>query len=274
MSHQARIKSALWMIPLAVLSILYLPTPYMGAVMALLLLAGLHEWAKLAHIQHKTFTLYYLLANASVMAAIAWLDTQSHTLLYTAVLIGGIFWLLALLWLWKFNFAKENTAQNNTLKLVAGSLACIPAWAGLVLIHGSSNGPAWTLLAVGLIAAADSGAYLFGVNFGKHKLAPNISPGKSWEGFWGGLFCSIGLAIGSSFYFEQNSQRIFEFALLGLVIGVFSVIGDLFESMLKRHAQIKDSSSLIPGHGGLLDRLDSILSGLTVFALLKFWLQL
>lgn len=274
MSHKTRIKSALWMIPLAVLSILYLPTPYMGAVLALLLLAGLHEWAKLANIQHKTFTLCYLLANATVMAAIAWLDTQTHALLYTTVLIGGIFWLLALLWLWKFSFAKENTAQNNTLKLVAGSLACIPAWAALVWIHGSDNGPAWTLFAIGLIAIADSGAYVFGVNFGKHKLAPNISPGKSWEGFWGGLFCTIGFAMAFSFYFAQGENQLLAFAVLGLVTGVFSVAGDLFESLLKRHAQIKDSSSLIPGHGGLLDRLDSILSGLCVFALLKFWLQL
>ena len=274
MSHQTRIKSALWMLPLAILSILYLPTPYMGALLALLLLAGLHEWAKLAHIQHKTFTLCYLLANATVMAAIAWLDTQTHTLLYASVLIGGIFWLLALLWLWKFSFAKENTVQNNTLKLFAGSLACIPAWAALVWIHGSDNGPAWTLFAIGLIAIADSGAYVFGVNFGKHKLAPNISPGKSWEGFWGGLFCTIGFAMAFSFYFAQGTNQLLAFAALGLLTGVFSVAGDLFESLLKRHAQIKDSSSLIPGHGGLLDRLDSILSGLCVFALLKFWLQL
>lgn len=274
MSHQTRIKSALWMLPLAVLSILYLPTPYMGALLALLLLAGLHEWAKLAHIQHKTFTLCYLLANATVMAAIAWLDTQTHTLLYASVLIGGIFWLLALLWLWKFSFAKENTVQNNTLKLFAGSLACIPAWAALVWIHGSDNGPAWTLFAIGLVAIADSGAYVFGVNFGKHKLAPNISPGKSWEGFWGGLFCTIGFAMAFSFYFAQGTNQLLAFAALGLLTGVFSVAGDLFESLLKRHAQIKDSSSLIPGHGGLLDRLDSILSGLCVFALLKFWLQL
>ncbi len=274
MSHQTRIKSALWMIPLAVLAILFLPTPYMGAVMAVLLLAGLREWASLAHIQNKTFMLCYLLANAIVIAAIAWLDTANHALLRSLVLIGGVFWLVSLLWLWQFSFAKENSAENNSLKLLVGSLTCIPAWAALVWIHSSTNGPAWTLFAIALIAAADSGAYVFGVNFGKHKLAPNISPGKSWEGFWGGLLCTIGLAMACSFYFEQNSPRLIEFALLGLVTGVFSVVGDLFESLLKRHAQIKDSSSLIPGHGGLLDRLDSILSGLTVFALLKFWLAL
>ncbi len=274
MSHQARIKSALWMIPLAVLAILYLPTPYMGALMAVLLLAGLHEWASLAHSKNKAHILGYLLANAALVAAIAWLDTASHVILYQVVLLGGAFWLIAALWLWRFTFAKENTAPNNALKLLAGSLACIPAWAALVWIHSGNNGPAWTLFAIGLIAIADSGAYVFGVNFGKHKLAPNISPGKSWEGFWGGLLCTIALAIACSFYFEQSSQYVTKFALLGLLTGVFSVLGDLFESLLKRHAQIKDSSALIPGHGGLLDRLDSILSGLSIFALLKFWLAL
>lgn len=274
MSHQARIKSALWMIPLAVLAILYLPTPYMGALLALLLLAGLHEWTTLAHISGKTAKLMYLLFNAALIAAMAWFDGHNHNLLKSISIIGGVFWLLCLLWLWQFGFAKTDNLQNKLLKLLAGSLACLPAWAALVWVHGSEQGPAWTLFAIGLIAAADSGAYLFGVNFGKRKLAPNISPGKSWEGFWGGLACAIVLAMACSIYFSSASPHFLEFAFLGLVTGIFSVAGDLFESLLKRHASIKDSSSLIPGHGGLLDRLDSILSGICIFALLKFWLML
>jgi phosphatidate cytidylyltransferase len=274
MSHQARIRSALWMVPLTILTILMLPTPYMGALTAMLLLAGLYEWAGLAMLKRKIPKLLYLLCNAVIVTAIAWLDDANQTLLMVTTLIGGIFWLFSLLWLWQFGFAKDQSLENTTLKLLSGSLACIPAWTALVWIHSSENGPAWALFAVGLIAIADSGAYLFGVNFGKRKLAPNISPGKSWEGFWGGLVCTVGLAIVCAFYFDDNQPRILAFALLGLLTGIFSVLGDLFESLLKRHAQIKDSSTLIPGHGGLLDRLDSIVSGLTVFALLKFWLAL
>jgi phosphatidate cytidylyltransferase len=274
MSHKTRIRSALWMIPAAVLAILYLPTPYMGALMALLLLAGLYEWACLSHLRNKLHKLLYLFFNALVIALIARLDDAGHSALKLATLTGGIFWLLSGLWLWRFDFAREINPRNNTIKLLAGSLACIPAWAAMVWLHGSPQGPVWTLTAIGLIAAADSGAYVFGVNFGKHKLAPNISPGKSWEGFWGGLACTTLLAVLCMGLFKEDRQAWAAFALLGLLTGVFSVLGDLFESLMKRHAQIKDSSSLIPGHGGLLDRLDSIVSGLVVFALVKSWLAL
>ncbi|MBP7891774.1 MAG: phosphatidate cytidylyltransferase, partial [Arenimonas sp.] len=169
---------------------------------------------------------------------------------------------------------RESCNRNRFAKLLVGMLACVPAWAALVWIHGSDGGPAWTLFAIGLVAAADSGAYIFGVNFGKHKLAPNISPGKSWEGFWGGLGVTLALALVCMPLFDAPWSDFWRYGLLGLLTGVFSVFGDLFESLMKRHACIKDSSALIPGHGGLLDRLDSIVSGLVVFALVKYGLAL
>ncbi|MBP6299198.1 MAG: phosphatidate cytidylyltransferase [Arenimonas sp.] len=273
MSHKTRILSALWMIPLAVLAILYLPTPYFGAVMALILMAGLYEWAALANVQNKVHKLLYLLFNAAIFALIAFLDNPSHLVLKLCASMGGIFWLLCLFWLWQFNFARAPNAFNRFLKLSAGSLACIALWAAMIWLHSSAQGPIWTLIAIGVIAAADSGAYVFGVNFGKNKLAPNISPGKSWEGFWGGLVCAIILAL-ICMQFMGTSASAWKFAVLGLLTGLFSVVGDLLESLLKRHAAIKDSSSLIPGHGGLLDRLDSILSGVVIFTLVKFWLGL
>lgn len=274
MSHRARLKSALWMIPLAVAAVLYLPTPWMGALMAAVLLAGLHEWTGMAGLHPPRAKQLYLLFNAALMAALAWTDGPGHRGLWLACLAGGVFWLLAALWLWRFDFLRERSIRSRALKLLAGTLACVPAWAALVWIHGSPQGPVWTLFVIGLIAAADSGAYLFGVNFGKHKLAPNISPGKSWEGFWGGLAATVALAALCLPLFNSPNADYARFALLGLAVGVFSVVGDLLESLLKRHAGIKDSSSLIPGHGGLLDRLDSIVSGLVVAALVKFWLGL
>jgi phosphatidate cytidylyltransferase len=259
------------MIPLVVLAILYLPTPYLGSFLAVILLAGLYEWAALAHLQSKSAKLLYLLANSIVFSLIAYLDDDQHSTLITSTSFGGIFWLLSLLWLKRYNFARESNLFNNSLKLFAGSIASISLWSALIWLHSSEQGPIWTLVAIGLIAAADSGAYLFGVNFGKHKLAPNISPGKSWEGFWGGLACTILMAL-ICMQLLGSSVLAWKFITLGLLTGLFSVIGDLFESLLKRHAVIKDSSSLIPGHGGLLDRLDSIFSGLVIFTLVKFWL--
>ncbi len=274
MSHSKRIRSALWMIPLAMGAILFLPTPWMGAFMAVLLLAGLHEWCALAGLDRPQAKWTYLAANAALVAAIAWTDDAAHRNLLAAIAIGGAFWLLVPLWLWKFDFAREPGAHNRHLKLLAGMLACVPAWAALVWLHGNDGGPAWTLFAIGMVAAADSGAYLFGVNFGKHKLAPNISPGKSWEGFWGGLLVTLLLAISCMPLFDAPWSDLWRYALLGLLTGLFSVFGDLFESLMKRHACIKDSSALIPGHGGLFDRLDSIVSGLVVFALVKYGLAL
>lgn len=274
MTHRKRIQSALWMIPLAIAAIWFLPTPWMGAFMALLLLAGLHEWCGLAGLVTPVSKWLYLAVNAVLVAAIAWTDDAAHRNLLAAIVIGGVFWLVVPQWLWKFNFAREAGSTSRRLKLVAGTLACVPAWAALVWIHGSDGGPAWTLFAIGLVAAADSGAYVFGVNFGKHKLAPNISPGKSWEGFWGGLLVTLALALVCMPLFDAPLSDFWRYALLGLMTGLFSVVGDLFESLMKRHACIKDSSALIPGHGGLLDRLDSIVSGLVVFALVKYGLAL
>jgi phosphatidate cytidylyltransferase len=274
MSHKTRILSALWMIPLAVLTICYLPTPWMGALFAAVLLAGLYEWTTLSQLYQDSSKRFYLLGNAVLLCLIAWTNDADQGRLLHAIAVGGVFWCVCLAWLWKMDFARENTPRNRNLKLLAGSLACVPAWAALVWIHGSSGGPGWTLLAIGLIAAADSGAYLFGVNFGKRKLAPRISPGKSWEGFWGGLLTTVAIALLAMPAFDAPMSDAWRYAVLGIGVALFSVVGDLFESLLKRHAQIKDSSSLIPGHGGLLDRLDSIMSGLVVFALIKYWLAI
>lgn len=274
MSHRKRIQSALWMIPLAIAAIWFLPTQWMAAFMALLLLAGLYEWCALAHLDATLSRWGYLAVNAAVLAVIAWTDDATHRNLRIVSLIGGAFWLLVPLWLWRFDFARTASSGHRRLKLLAGSLACIPAWAALVWIHGGPNGAGWTLFAIALIAAADSGAYVFGVNFGNHKLAPHISPGKSWEGFWGGLFVTLLIAVTCMPLFGAALSDLWRYALLGLLTALFSVIGDLFESLMKRHACIKDSSTLIPGHGGLFDRLDSIVSGLVIFALVKYGLAL
>ena len=274
MSLRARLQSALWMIPLAILAIVYLPTAYMAGVMALVLCGGLYEWAGLSGLAGKRGKLLYVLANALAIAALAWSDTPDNTGLKAILVLGALFCLASLLWLRHTGFAQADTPRNRAIKLLAGALACIPAWSALVLLHGSDNGPLWTLFAIGMIAASDSGAYLFGVNFGRRKLAPSISPGKSWEGFWGGLLTTTAFALFCMPWFGGTLADSWRFVLLGLATALFSVSGDLLESLLKRHAQVKDSSNLIPGHGGILDRLDSIVSGLTVFTLLKFWLGL
>jgi len=112
-----------------------------------------------------------------------------------------------------------------------------------------------------LIWMSDTAAYVFGSLFGKHKLAPNISPGKTWEGFLCSCVFTVGLAVGLSYipYFQQSGLQMWQWIVLSLIIQVFGLMGDLTESLFKRKAGVKDSGNIIPGHGGVLDRVDSIL---------------
>lgn len=112
-----------------------------------------------------------------------------------------------------------------------------------------------------LIWMSDTAAYVFGSLFGKHKLAPNISPGKTWEGFLCSCVFTVGLAVGLSYipYFQQSGLQMCQWIVLSLIIQVFGLMGDLIESLFKRKAGVKDSGNIIPGHGGVLDRVDSIL---------------
>lgn len=112
-----------------------------------------------------------------------------------------------------------------------------------------------------LIWMSDTAAYVFGSLFGKHKLAPNISPGKTWEGFLCSCVFTVGLAVGLSYipYFQQSGLQMWQWIVLSLIIQVFGLMGDLIESLFKRKAGVKDSGKIIPGHGGVLDRVDSIL---------------
>jgi phosphatidate cytidylyltransferase len=275
MSRRTRIVAASVMLPIAVAVVLILPTSWLAAVLASLLVAALWEWTELAGLRDRLPRVLYLLANALLMAAVVWGAGRGLFTLKLLSLIGAAWWLLVLLWLARFDFAASDTPSNRALKLLAGSLSAIPAWAALCWLHADpARGPGWALFAVALVWAADSGAYFVGVRYGRRKLAPRISPGKSWEGLLGGLACSLLLAAVAWPLLGLGWTSLPALGLLTLLTALISVAGDLFESLLKRHAGAKDSSDLIPGHGGLLDRLDSLLAALPVFVVGKAWLGL
>ena len=275
MSRRTRVIAAMVMAPVAIGSVLLLPTPLLAAVVAGLMMIGLWEWTLLAGINSRLGRATYLAANVGVMTALAWAAGSGLSLLSDMALLGAIWWLLALAWLSHFNFASGEQAWARGLKLLAGSLCVIPAWSALCWLHaGQPGGPSWTLFALMIVWMADSGAYFVGVRFGKHKLAPRVSPGKSWEGFGGGLLATVLLAVVAMPVLGLGWHRLPDLLLLTVVTTLFSVLGDLFESLFKRHAGAKDSSDLIPGHGGVLDRLDSLLAALPVFAVGKLWLGL
>ncbi len=280
MSRRTRVLAAAVMAPTAIAAVLWLPSPLLAAFVAALMMVALWEWTPLAGLQQTSARMAYLAANAGLMAALAWSAGRgtyptNYFLLKLVSLIGVGWWLLALAWLRAFEFGRDGGAPARAIKLLAGTLSVVPAWSALGWLHSSPDrGPAWALYALGVVWAADSGAYFVGVRFGRRKLAPRISPGKSWEGFWGGMgFCLVLAAVAwPALGIAPHDWPLL--ALITLLTALASVLGDLFESLLKRHAGIKDSSDLIPGHGGVLDRLDSVLAALPVFVIAKLWLGL
>jgi phosphatidate cytidylyltransferase len=153
-------------------------------------------------------------------------------------------------------------------KLVIGLLILLPAWQGLVYIKHMALGN-WLIMAVMvLVWGADIGAYFSGRAFGKRKLAPAVSPGKSWEGVYGGLALTLLITLVVGVVREWETKQILVALIGAAVVVLISVVGDLTESMFKRQAGIKDSSNLLPGHGGVLDRIDSLTAAIPVFAVL------
>ena len=278
---KTRLLAALIMAPIAILGVLFVPTPILAALSAVVFLAALWEWLKLAEVDDTLARATLLLCNAAVMAALVWGSRSaqggSFALLQLVVLIGVAWWLLAMLWMKHYHFAADHDSHARAFKLLAGTLAVIPAWCALGLIHASQpNGHQWLLLALFLVWAADSGAYFAGRHLGgklfKRRLAPRISPNKTIEGLLGGIVAGVLVALAMAPLAGASLDALPRVAVAAAATVLFSVVGDLFESLLKRHVGAKDSGSLIPGHGGVLDRLDSVLAALPAFAVAQIWL--
>jgi len=273
---RTRLLAALIMTPLAIAAVLLLPTPWLLALTAVVFLAELWEWFRLAEIEDTLQRTVLLVANLALMVALVWAQTRgggSLPLFRLAVVAGVVWWLLSMLWLKHAHFASDHDTHARAFKLAAGTLAVVPAWCALAVIHVEEpHGHRWLLLVLMIIWAADSGAYFAGRKLGRHKLSPRISPNKTVEGLLGGLAAGLLVALAGAPLAGATLAQLPAVALVALFTVGFSVVGDLYESLLKRHVGAKDSGDLIPGHGGLLDRLDSVFAALPVFALGKDWL--
>lgn len=276
---RTRIAAALVMAPVAIAAILLLPTPWMMVAAAVVFLAGLWEWFDLAEIDDTLARGVLLVANLALMVAIVWASRSPEgptlVLYQVASIVGIVWWLLALLWLGRYDFGSNHESWARALKLAAGTLAVVPAWCALTWLHADgSNGHRWLLTALATVWAADTGAYFSGRHLGRHKLAPRVSPNKTIEGMVGGVIAGTLVAMGFATFAGAPAGDLPKVALVAAAAVLFSVIGDLYESLLKRHAGKKDSGTLIPGHGGVLDRVDAMLAALPAFALGKALLGL
>ena len=260
-----RTLTALVLAPLVVLLILLAPTAVFAVVVALAFLGALREWTQLSGLTNRTWRIVLLLA-ATLVFAVLWM--QRATALTPLLLAAGVgWWLLACVWLRHFAFGAAPTRENRALKLVAGAFVIFPTYVALLSIHERiPHGHAWTLLALVVVWASDIGAYFSGRTFGKRKLAAQISPGKTWAGAYGAMIAGVLVVSIGGWLLDVRNEQLLALALLGAITVAISIVGDLTESLMKRHAQVKDSGTLIPGHGGLMDRLDSVFAALPVFA--------
>ena len=268
-----RIITALLLAPCAIALLLYAPAAWTAAIIGGLCLVAAWEWTRLSGMRSRP--LRGLLVASAALTMIALWCCASLAVWWTLIGAGCVWWFGALLWLRKFSFAAAPTRENAALKVAVGALTILPAWAGLMRILVTQNAPhTWAIYSLLVVWAADSFAYLAGKRWGRNKLAPNISPGKTREGVYGALVGCAVIAVSSGWLLHVRGTTLWLLVLFSLVAAAFSVIGDLFESMIKRHAGVKDSGTLFPGHGGVCDRLDGVFAALPIFALCKALLGL
>jgi len=255
-----RTLTALVLAPLAIAMILLLPTAGFALVIAAISLQALWEWTRLAGVTSIAVRVAVIAANTALLGLL-WL-LRATPFAWYAIGAGVAWWLLSLLWLRHFSYAAAPTRENALLKLLAAELAVLPAWLGFVQLHGSADhGRYWALLVIILVWSADTGAYFAGKSWGTTKLAPRISPNKTRAGLIGGVVAAS--ALGAAMHAAYGLPL--RLTLATPALAVLAQGGDLFESWLKRRAGVKDSGNILPGHGGVLDRIDSWLFAAPVF---------
>ena len=263
-----RILTASIIAPIVVFGILVLTQTGFALALALILIISSWEYCDLIQIKHLAGKALYALL---ILVATYFLSSAPSNL--TVVLYAGaVWWLIALIWVAMFPKGSSLLRKTLTVRLINGLFIFVPMAISLMALHLQDK--ALVLFLLILIWAADIGAYFAGKFFGKNKLCPSVSPGKTLEGVYGGIALAQVVAISYVFITTQtpllNDFLIFSF--LALSVSLLSVLGDLFESVLKRIAEVKDSGNILPGHGGILDRIDSLTSSAPIFFLLIVFL--
>lgn len=265
-----RIITALVLLSALLLVVFFTNALLFSLCLSLVTLIGAWEWTKLAGIESTVGRSLYCCGFIFV-CGLSYLSLQEHIIIILALSV--IFWLLAFFLI--CTYPRYNNLWNNKYMLgLIGLLVLMPCWFALLYIRNFDDFAFNFLSLIALVAAADVGAYFSGKNFGKNKLAELVSPNKTWEGVVGGLLCCfliVNIIYGLNSYLQSESINWFLLLILPLLASSFSVVGDLFESMLKRVRGLKDSGNILPGHGGILDRIDGIVSTAPVFMLIVIY---
>lgn len=263
-----RILTAVPLALAAIWLILYQPTTVLLYVLLLLAFISGYEWARLSGVQAIVWKLLFAL----LVSGVSWLVIEYLFQHVYLLLLLACAWWFAVVYFLKGAQPHAKAAKLSPVKLAIAFLVIPPTIIAMYTVHGMDRGAEWLLYGLMLVWIADSGAYFSGKKFGKIKLAPNISPGKTREGLWGALLLTAVYAVLAGLFFDVTGRQLLLLLGLSLLLTIFSVTGDLYISFLKREAEVKDSGNILPGHGGILDRVDGVLAVMPVFVMMFDWL--
>jgi phosphatidate cytidylyltransferase len=274
---KTRILTALVMVPLVLCALFLLPPRGFGVVVLAVTFVAAREWSRLAGFSAmyaRGFAAFILVAGAGLLFLPAWEFGRG----WPGAVVLAVCGASALFWLFVAPFwvGRRWPTSRAPVMLACGWIVLVGAWTALVELQARS--PWLVLAAMAIVWIADTAAYFSGRAFGRRKLAPQISPGKTWEGVYGALaavavyaLCLVPFAREAGFGAAVGATAIAAWVGFALLLTGISVIGDLFESLQKRHAGVKDSGNLLPGHGGVLDRIDALLAAMPLAALAAQW---
>jgi phosphatidate cytidylyltransferase len=259
-----RVLTAALLLAVFIPAVLWAPAWLWALMMAGLVGVAAFEWARLSAFPLRTARAYAALLACVALALPRVLEADWALYQAALMLLAAGFWLLvAPLWL-----AGRWQARRPSVRAAVGAVLLLPTWAALVYLH--ARGPAVLLGVMAVVWIADTAAYFAGRYFGRHKLAPAISPGKTWEGVAGAL---LALALYAAAVGEAVALPLASLLPMAAGLLYLSVLGDLFESWIKRVAGMKDSGDILPGHGGVLDRIDALTSTLPLAVAMLMWLE-
>lgn len=272
-----RLLAALFLIPLVIIVLFFVPLPYFVMVMIALCGLAAWEWGQFIGLKTLNARRVFALIWVIVLTCICYLPSLQlvHEIFQFSLLLSVGWWITALLLVITYPRSTALWAHSTLIKYLFAVFTLLPFFVGMVTLrqynyaYNAYTGATLLLYLMVLVWATDSGAYFAGRLLGKHKLAPKVSPGKTLEGFFGGVITALIIAWLVNTYYPLPMP--FSTIMLASFVAILaSVLGDLTESMFKREAGIKDSGHLIPGHGGILDRIDSLTSAIPIFAALVF----
>jgi len=271
-----RIITASILVPIVVGLIFFSPPFLLAVLLGGVIVLGAKEWVRFFQWPDSFANIFIAVVIALLMMGYA--VTSTGIMVNTLLWMVSIAWCGAFFWILRVRFpmdanvgAASQVAQFPVTRNAAAVLGCVllvPCFVALLYLHGDERyGPSFLLFCLTVMWVADIGAYFSGKRWGKTKLAPRVSPGKTWEGVTGALVLTAVWAVLGAYMLGLDENKIGYFVVICVIAAAFSVVGDLFESMFKRFAKVKDSGQLLPGHGGVLDRIDSVTAGAPVFVL-------